>query len=273
MRNLEATSSYSNKAFTDLFEKIDNIIPYLKSLKENEIKEIKNEETKFIKSRSSLENIKNELEASTTSKKKAELIKSIELLQKQFKNQEIESEQLIKDLNNVIDFETIDIWNRYLEIEKQHFQKMAFFFNEIDFTFYNLKIVSKMQKDLKEFKSLNSSKTINFPVFGTHLETLCERENLTVPHFVQNSIDWLVERALSTNNIFTLSIEISKLENQKLLIDSSLDFPSKNEDINVVSFLLKMYFLQLPDPIITETVYYQCLRVTSMFLFHSTKNF
>ncbi|XP_066883608.1 rho GTPase-activating protein 15 isoform X2 [Kogia breviceps] len=92
---------------------------------------------------------------------------------------------------------------------------------------------NRVKSRLKKFitrrpslKTLQEKGLIKDQIFGSHLHTVCERENSTVPRFVKQCIE-----------------AVEKREEELNLDDSQW------EDIHVVTGALKMFFRELPEPL------------------------
>ncbi|KAM5156228.1 rho GTPase-activating protein 15 isoform 2-T2 [Callospermophilus lateralis] len=92
---------------------------------------------------------------------------------------------------------------------------------------------NRVKSRLKKFitrrpslKTLQEKGLIKDQIFGSHLHTVCERENSTVPWFVKQCIEAVEKRE------------------EKLNLDDS-----QWEDIHVVTGALKMFFRELPEPL------------------------
>eukprot|EP01096_Ripella_sp_DP13-Kostka_P009843 TRINITY_DN3795_c0_g2_i1.p1 TRINITY_DN3795_c0_g2~~TRINITY_DN3795_c0_g2_i1.p1 ORF type:complete len:790 (-),score=430.49 TRINITY_DN3795_c0_g2_i1:21-2390(-) len=90
-------------------------------------------------------------------------------------------------------------------------------------------------------------------VFGIPLEDLMARHpGLEVPPIVTTCIDYIDERALQVEGIFRLSGSATLIEKYKNLYNSGEDVDFSNEsDPHAVSGLLKLWFRELPDPVLT----------------------
>uniref|UniRef100_A0A3B4AVT2 Rho-GAP domain-containing protein n=1 Tax=Periophthalmus magnuspinnatus TaxID=409849 RepID=A0A3B4AVT2_9GOBI len=85
-------------------------------------------------------------------------------------------------------------------------------------------------------------------VFGCHLDTLCHRENSTVPRFVQKCVRFVERRGLDTDGIYRVSGNLAVI--QKLR--------HKDGDItevHVVTGALKLFFRELPEPLFPFSSY------------------
>uniref|UniRef100_S4RHH5 Rho GTPase activating protein 15 n=1 Tax=Petromyzon marinus TaxID=7757 RepID=S4RHH5_PETMA len=101
-------------------------------------------------------------------------------------------------------------------------------------------------------QSLRDKGLIKEQVFGCPLAMLCERENTTVPKFVQLSIETVDKRGLCIDGIYRVSGNLATIQKLRFLVDHeekvSLD-ESHWEDIHVITGALKMFFRELPEPL------------------------
>ncbi|CAH2305436.1 rho GTPase-activating 15 [Pelobates cultripes] len=99
-------------------------------------------------------------------------------------------------------------------------------------------------------KTLQEKGLIKDQVFGCHLETLCKRENTTVPNFVKLCIEAVEKRGLDTDGVYRVSGNLSTIQKLRFVVNQeeklNLD-DSQWEDIHVVTGALKMFFRELPD--------------------------
>uniref|UniRef100_A0A5F4W301 Rho GTPase-activating protein 15 n=1 Tax=Callithrix jacchus TaxID=9483 RepID=A0A5F4W301_CALJA len=100
---------------------------------------------------------------------------------------------------------------------------------------------NRVKSRLKKFitrrpslKTLQEKGLIKDQIFGSHLHTVCERENSTVPRFVKQCIEAVEKRE------------------EKLNLDDS-----QWEDIHVVTGALKMFFRELPEPLFPYSFFEQ----------------
>ncbi|KAM9524668.1 rho GTPase-activating protein 15-like isoform 1-T2 [Salvelinus alpinus] len=107
-------------------------------------------------------------------------------------------------------------------------------------------------------------------VFGCCLEMLCERENNTVPRFVRLCTEAVERRGLETDGIYRVSGNLAVIQKLRFLVnheravttDGRYMFPaelvqeklnldqSEWEDIHVITGALKLFFRELPEPLV-----------------------
>ncbi|XP_054708643.1 rho GTPase-activating protein 27-like [Uloborus diversus] len=88
------------------------------------------------------------------------------------------------------------------------------------------------------------------PVFGCHLETLCSRENRTVPKFVSKCIEVIEKKELTADGLYRASGNLSQV--QKIRIHVNQDDYScleLEEDVHVLTGALKMFFREMKEPL------------------------
>lgn len=99
------------------------------------------------------------------------------------------------------------------------------------------------------------------PVFGQSLEALSARDESVVPILVYQCIQAVDLYGLDVEGIYRLSGEKKHVERLKLIFDndpSSVDFRKQEDffgDVNSVASILKQFFRDLPDPLLTNLLY------------------
>ncbi|XP_036377075.1 rho GTPase-activating protein 12-like isoform X2 [Megalops cyprinoides] len=91
-------------------------------------------------------------------------------------------------------------------------------------------------------------------VFGCSLNSLCQRENSTVPDFVRMCIDHVENNGLSVDGLYRVSGNLAVIQKLRFAVnhDEKLNLAdSKWEDIHVTTGALKMFFRELPEPLFT----------------------
>ncbi|XP_014903010.1 rho GTPase-activating protein 9 isoform X5 [Poecilia latipinna] len=120
-------------------------------------------------------------------------------------------------------------------------------------------------------QALQEKGLIKDQVFGCRLEMLCERERSTVPRFVRLCTEAVEKRGLDTDGIYRVSGNLAVIQKLRFLVDHEralttdgrFMFPadlvqeeklnldeSEWEDIHVVTGALKLFFRELPEPLI-----------------------
>ncbi|XP_070697419.1 rho GTPase-activating protein 15 isoform X2 [Pempheris klunzingeri] len=102
-------------------------------------------------------------------------------------------------------------------------------------------------------QALQEKGLIKDQVFGCRLEMLCERERSTVPRFVRLCTAAVERRGLDTDGIYRVSGNLAVIQKLRFLVDHeeklNLD-ESDWEDIHVITGALKLFFRELPEPLV-----------------------
>ncbi|KAI9776021.1 MAG: hypothetical protein M1839_000623 [Geoglossum umbratile] len=99
------------------------------------------------------------------------------------------------------------------------------------------------------------------PVFGVSLRTLFERDGLAVPMIVYQCIQAVEMYGLEVEGIYRLSGTNSHVQRIRAMFDndsSKVDFRNPEaffHDVNSVTSVLKQFFRDLPDPLLTAEHY------------------
>ncbi|MGH0150545.1 UNVERIFIED_CONTAM: hypothetical protein FKN15_026473 [Acipenser sinensis] len=121
------------------------------------------------------------------------------------------------------------------------------------------KVRTKLRKFLQRRPTLQSVREkgyIRDQVFGCHLDTLCERENTTVPVFVEKCIQTVEQRGLDIDGIYRVSGNLAVIQKLRFKVDheENLDLDDGLwEDIHVITGSLKLFFRELPEPLFPFT--------------------
>lgn len=120
-------------------------------------------------------------------------------------------------------------------------------------------------------QALQEKGLIKDQVFGCRLEMLCEREKSTVPRFVRLCTEAVERRGLDTDGIYRVSGNLAVIQKLRFLVnheravttDGRYMFPaalvqeeklnldeSEWEDIHVITGALKLFFRELPEPLV-----------------------
>ncbi|XP_061894022.1 rho GTPase-activating protein 9 isoform X5 [Entelurus aequoreus] len=120
-------------------------------------------------------------------------------------------------------------------------------------------------------QALQEKGLIKDQVFGCCLEMLCEREKSTVPRFVRLCTETVEKRGLDTDGIYRVSGNLAVIQKLRFLVnheravttDGRYMFPaelvqeeklnleeSEWEDIHVITGALKLFFRELPEPLV-----------------------
>lgn len=94
-------------------------------------------------------------------------------------------------------------------------------------------------------------------MFGEDIVVTLSRQQADVPIFVQRAIDWMYENALEVPNIFKINpdLELFMAEKSEYIKDPDNTIIKEDSNPHVIASLLKMYFRELPEPILTRRLY------------------
>ncbi|XP_052354609.1 protein FAM13B-like isoform X2 [Oncorhynchus keta] len=92
------------------------------------------------------------------------------------------------------------------------------------------------------------------PVFGVTLERLREDGQLVsgVPHMLRHMVDFLDRNGVQQRGLFRLSGSVVRTRQLRLMWDRGERMDLVEEDVSIVASLLKLFFRELPSPIIPE---------------------
>nr|XP_054608254.1 rho GTPase-activating protein 9 isoform X6 [Nothobranchius furzeri] len=121
-------------------------------------------------------------------------------------------------------------------------------------------------------QALQEKGLIKDQVFGCRLEMLCEREKSTVPRFVRLCTEAVESRGLETDGIYRVSGNLAVIQKLRFLVDHeralttdgrfmfpaelvqeeklNLDDSVRWDDIHVITGALKLFFRELPEPLV-----------------------
>ncbi|XP_067097768.1 LOW QUALITY PROTEIN: rho GTPase-activating protein 15 [Osmerus mordax] len=102
-------------------------------------------------------------------------------------------------------------------------------------------------------QALQEKGLIKDQVFGCSLEILCEREKSSVPRFVRLCTQAVERRGLETDGIYRVSGNLAVIQKLRFLVnhEEKLNLEdSRWEDIHVVTGALKLFFRELPEPLV-----------------------
>ncbi|XP_042643485.1 rho GTPase-activating protein 27 isoform X2 [Tyto alba] len=118
------------------------------------------------------------------------------------------------------------------------------------------KVRNKLRKFLQRRPTLQSLRErgyIKDQVFGCFLQALCERERGTVPRFVLQCIQTVERRGLDIDGLYRVSGNLATIQKLRYKVehDEHLDLDDGRwEDIHVVTGALKLFFRELPEPLV-----------------------
>ncbi|XP_053311714.1 rho GTPase-activating protein 9 isoform X2 [Spea bombifrons] len=107
-------------------------------------------------------------------------------------------------------------------------------------------------------QTLQEKGLIKDQVFGCRLDALCHREGGRVPKFVRLCIEAVNERGLDADGIYRVNGNLATIQKLRFVVDreEKLDLNSSEwEDIHVITGALKMFFRELPEPLIPFSMF------------------
>ncbi|XP_068192206.1 rho GTPase-activating protein 27 [Antennarius striatus] len=117
------------------------------------------------------------------------------------------------------------------------------------------RVRTKLRRFLQRRPTLQSVKErgyIRDNVFGCHLDTLCHRENNTVPKFVEKCVRAVDRRGLDVDGIYRVSGNLAVIQKLRHKADheEQLDLEDGQwEEIHVITGALKLFLRELPEPL------------------------
>ncbi|XP_046894362.1 rho GTPase-activating protein 27-like [Hypomesus transpacificus] len=117
------------------------------------------------------------------------------------------------------------------------------------------RVRTKLRKFLQRRPTLQSVKEKGYiidSVFGCHLDTLCHRENTTVPKFVEKCIKAVERRGLDIDGIYRVSGNLAVIQRLRHKADHEEDLDLEDgqwEEIHVIAGALKLFLREMPEPL------------------------
>ncbi|XP_075997077.1 rho GTPase-activating protein 9 isoform X2 [Genypterus blacodes] len=116
-------------------------------------------------------------------------------------------------------------------------------------------------------QALQEKGLIKDQVFGCSLEMLCEREKSTIPRFVRLCTEAVERRGLDTDGIYRVSGNLAVIQKLRYLVNHeeklNLD-QSEWEDVHVITGALKLFFRELPEPLVPYGFFTDILETVKM---------
>ncbi|XP_041842653.1 active breakpoint cluster region-related protein isoform X2 [Melanotaenia boesemani] len=103
-----------------------------------------------------------------------------------------------------------------------------------------------------------SSTAQHLPVFCVSIQTVAQQEGLLVPHVVRCCVEEVERRGLDEVGIYRISGTASDISALKAAFNSNLREAVtrlRSAEVNVVSGVLKLYFRELPEPLIPTELF------------------
>jgi hypothetical protein len=107
-----------------------------------------------------------------------------------------------------------------------------------------------------QMEALQKKGIIEDPVFGADLGRHCEGKRTLVPQFLVHFMEHIEAHGLSTVGLYRLSGNAASVQKLRCLVEQDTPFNLDDPewaDINIVTGCLKLYFRELPDPLIPAT--------------------
>uniref|UniRef100_S4RN69 Rho GTPase activating protein 15 n=1 Tax=Petromyzon marinus TaxID=7757 RepID=S4RN69_PETMA len=121
-------------------------------------------------------------------------------------------------------------------------------------------------------QTLKDKGYIKEQVFGCPLACLCERENSMVPLFVRMCMIALEWQRLEIDGVYRVSGNQATIQKLRIMVDHDehvdLD-DSQWEDINVITGALKLFFRELPEPLVPYIFFEQFIAAIKIFEYHN----
>ncbi|XP_061606227.1 rho GTPase-activating protein 12 isoform X2 [Phyllopteryx taeniolatus] len=117
------------------------------------------------------------------------------------------------------------------------------------------RVRTKLRRFLQRRPTLQSVKEkgyIRDNMFGCHLDTLCHRENTTVPKFVDKCVRAVERRGLDVDGIYRVNGNLAVIQKLRHKADHEEHLELEDgqwEDIHVLTGALKLFLRELPEPL------------------------
>ncbi|KAK2863099.1 hypothetical protein Q5P01_002632 [Channa striata] len=101
------------------------------------------------------------------------------------------------------------------------------------------------------------------PVFGVPIETVAQQEGVLVPHVVRCCVEEVERRGMEEVGIYRISGTTSEIAMLKAAFNSNLREAVtrlRSAEVNAVSGVLKLYFRELPEPLIPTELFQSLAR-------------
>ncbi|KAK9451389.1 uncharacterized protein V1518DRAFT_8378 [Limtongia smithiae] len=104
-------------------------------------------------------------------------------------------------------------------------------------------------------------------VFGVPVSDVCRREKRLIPMVVMVMLDWIESRGLEEIGIYRVPGSLVAMRALKQEFDSGATVDMSDErwsDINIVAGCLKLYFREMPEPILTEALFPEFTKISKI---------
>jgi len=253
----------------DLKTKMDFLIGLqsenIKDFVKGDIREARMEKKRFDKVRqtyeSSLEALKRAQQ--TKSKNLKEIEEEVKQLKVVYEGCTFTTFHSLNDVIKKNDFETLEkcceIFDAYIDF----FEKGNKYLSGLaPFLQKHKEVIQQTRKQFTEqqvirSQSIDENGLIKPRVFGVPLEEITKRDGTLVPLVVSKSIDYLQQKGrIETEGIFRISGAKCQLDEMKRAFEEGKnpDF-NKVDDPSVIAGILKLFFRELPIPLLTYDLY------------------
>lgn len=105
-------------------------------------------------------------------------------------------------------------------------------------------------------RTLNLKSNHSFTTFGIPINVICNREQSLTPKILTSIFEFIENDGIKDVGIYRISSSISELAFVKLSIDKigSINFDERAYDIHTLTSVVKSYFRELPDALLTDKV-------------------
>ncbi|XP_065666554.1 rho GTPase-activating protein 15 isoform X2 [Hydra vulgaris] len=130
------------------------------------------------------------------------------------------------------------------------------------------KIKKKLRKYITArptFDDLETQGIIKDYYFGCPIAKICEREDTLVPKLVVQLINEVEKRGLDVDGIYRVSGNLSMIQKLRVMVDhgEAIDYQQHQwNDIHLLTGALKLYFRELPEPLIPFNMFEKFITVT-----------
>jgi hypothetical protein len=104
-----------------------------------------------------------------------------------------------------------------------------------------------------QMETLQKKGIIEDPIFGADLAKFCERTRTNVPQFLVHFMEHIEKHGLDIVGLYRLSGNAASVQKLRCLVEQDQPYDlddSEWADINIVTGCLKLYFRELPDPLV-----------------------
>ncbi|ESO11090.1 hypothetical protein HELRODRAFT_72679 [Helobdella robusta] len=94
-------------------------------------------------------------------------------------------------------------------------------------------------------------------VFGSSIQSICEREKSKIPRFIRECMLAVESRGLSVDGIYRVSGNMASIQKLRNMVDMNeyYDLSDSMWDIHTITGALKLFFRELSEPLFTYALY------------------